>query len=676
MCKDFAQFGPLSFSFQIEGKAYSMEDIAWDYETTLLDNIFPMTVYKGDDIKIISIVYAPISADGTKRIRGLVYGVMLENISQREIHGKVILPKTFTGDMYSDITGGDGGAGVVHLVERPAAGEDIRCKYWEDAEVALPAPLETDISLLPGEYVWVPAVISAFGDSAPNEIEEHGTLFWLNSTWSYYRRIMGRLSIKTDSFSTEFMERAIIQCLGAVNMDGEGNICGANWGTYPATRYTWMKDMYYMLLPMSMFEPVFFRQGMEWFIERSVRPQGNRSAGGVSHSLGNSLTPIVMAGLYYRYTSDGKYFTSHPEIRTKIEKILEQVLLTQQTDDVYLFPSVWISDGPAYGDWHTGTNVLAWYAFNSYSDILEKAYRDTEASKRYREIAEKIKNSLEEHCIIQGPFGLQYIEGVNIDGSIPRLFHEGEESDTTLMPFYGLLEYDDTVYRNYMNFSVSEHNLSYNPVTRGISWHAKNKAYTDATSTGFVTGLANVIDENSMNSQSGYMTEIHRLTDVDGSVWWWPYDGKGCEYGQVTRGVIGKCGWACGTFLCLFVTQILGIQFDASIRVLRLNPIIYLSDFRWKGMRMGEYNFDIELIRQENLTVVNVNNRNDEYIKLHLEVPVMKGLNVSQIMVNGRQYERIQPEYKEYLNQRLFRLEEGLLNSSSNSILIRMTDKE
>ena len=53
--------------------------------------------------------------------------------------------------------------------------------------------------------------------------------------------------------------------------------------------------------------------------------------------------------------------------------------------------------------------------------------------------------------VISGPFGPQFIEGDFRDGHAPQMISDGEESDTTLMPYYGFLPYDDATYLNYMH---------------------------------------------------------------------------------------------------------------------------------------------------------------------------------------------------------------------------------
>jgi hypothetical protein len=136
-------------------------------------------------------------------------------------------------------------------------------------------------------------------------------------------------------------------------MTTDGQIAGSNWGTYPATRPVWLKDMYYSYLPFFVLDPEFFKTGILWFLKRSIRPGGRYFDGDVSHSLVNALTPVVLAGLYFASTGDSPFFTENPDLKPVLTGILKKVLRTRH-QETGLFPSDWISDVPAIGDYHTG----------------------------------------------------------------------------------------------------------------------------------------------------------------------------------------------------------------------------------------------------------------------------------------------------------------------------------
>lgn len=110
------------------------------------------------------------------------------------------------------------------------------------------------------------------------------------------------------------------------------------------------------------------------------------------------------------------------------------------------------------------------------------------------------------------------LQDVVEDGKINLLMHDGEESDTTLMPFYGYCDYFDDLYRNFMNFTVTE-NPTYDAEIKGIRWGAMS----GATFPGFISALSVAENEEEFRGKEGRLTELLRLADVDGSWWWWPY---------------------------------------------------------------------------------------------------------------------------------------------------------
>lgn len=93
-----------------------------------------------------------------------------------------------------------------------------------------------------------------------------------------------------------------------------------------------------------------------------------------------------------------------------------------------------------------------------------------------------------------------YPDIINGD-TINLMMHDGEESDTTLIPFYGYKTYDDPVVRNYARFSSSEENPTYGTECRGIKWGHES----GATFPGYTTAFSGVVDEETMNGERGFM---------------------------------------------------------------------------------------------------------------------------------------------------------------------------
>ncbi|WP_060861138.1 hypothetical protein [Paenibacillus riograndensis] len=612
MCKDFREAGPYAYCLELGGLHYHLGSDDLAYSTSLLDNLFPVTEYQLGAIKATLLVYTPVSADGSQRLRGLVYGLQLENQSGQTIAGQVTPPPADT------------------LPDQLFSGPEF-CVHVPGHKVDVNGTVP--VSLAPGQTLWVPAVIYPAGDPCPRIIGEKGTLYWLNETWAYFRGITGRLKMEEDPFAAEFYERALLQCFGSLAMDSRGYLAGSNWGTSPTTQFTWNKDMFYSLLPFHTAEPELFQQGMLWFLEHGVRPPGNRYEGGITHSLSNSLSSAVMAGLYYRTTGDKQLFLNRPGIHESICSLLEATLLTRQEEDPWLFPSVWLSDAYSLGDYHTGSNVIAWTAFVHYARIAEEVFGDTARAERYRTIAGRIRADLERLATAEGPFGLQYAEGISssgdklkdnagkytgkyadfgmqfignltAEGQINLLHHDGEESDTILMPLYGYTSYDNETYRHYMQFSLSPHNPTYNPESKGIQWGD----HSACTFPGYMSGMGMITDADSLSGEDGYLTRIRQLTDADGSLWWWPYN-NGAAYGDVVRhNNCGKCGWASGVFAGLFVSEILGLAYDASARQLSFRPLSPSSSFTWEHVKLGSGSFSVAYRKTDSSVEASIQN--------------------------------------------------------------------
>ena len=633
--KDFGQAGPFCFGMTIEGEAVSLCSGSLPCQSDLAENLFPRAVFTHPSLTATVLAYAPVSADGKTRPRALIYGLYLENTTEGDVSGTVIPPEFSPNSDYFTIP--DASGKMVECETMVECGKKAKCVPFH---------------LKKGCGQWFPMVIYAPGETdAVKVIEAAGTLHWLNETLAYFRGMLGNLTMDADPLTAAIFERAVYQGISAVGMDRDGEICGSNWGTFPATRQIWMKDMYYSCLPLSMLNPDFFRQACLWFLEHGIRPEGSKYQGGVAHSLSNSLTAVLMGVLYYEATADREFFLPHREVADAFEEILEEVLALKE-GDVWLFPTVWISDALALGKYHTGSNICAWKAFDGMARFMGEVFGDQEKQKKYGMISRNIKEAIETYMVTEGRFGPQYLEGIGgltrdtqknypiseyekkyvdqaltfypdiINGdTINLMMHDGEESDTTLIPFYGYKTYDDPVVRNYARFSSSEENPTYGTECRGIKWGHES----GATFPGYTTAFSGVVDEETMNGERGFMTELKRLCDLDGSWWWWPYR---CDTktGDVVRlNCCGKCGWAAGVFASLFMTQILGVRYDAPLKTLNFKPFSPGSGFEWKHARTGSGEFDFTYQKSEDRVTASVTSRVDYEVNLVLTL-VTEGL--------------------------------------------------
>jgi len=623
---DKSTSGPYSFAVATDGHHYDLVKGDLPLKTSFLGNLFPFTAYRGDKVDIKLLAFAPLSADGRERPRAAIYGLWLKNKSTGELKGSIRLPADPVGQYGEELTS-----------------HAVTMALMDSAEAKKPA--KVDFQLAAGKSIWVPLVIASPGDWATiAEVRKVGSLEWLKRTWTYFNGITGRLSMPSDPFTEEFLVRSVIHCIASAALDDNGAPAGVGYGTYPPVDSNNWRDMYFSMLPALQFEPRLFGSFIPWFLKYAIRPAGDFFAGGVSHSLSNSLNPVLMSGLYYAATGDRTLFLENPQLKPGLVNILEQVLASRQPSDAWLFPSRYISDGRSLGDYHTGSNVCAWFAFKSFARVLEEVYGDKANAERYREIAGRIRNSLESHNVIDGPFGKQYIEGVNRDGSVPVMFHDGEESDTTLMPFYGYLPYDNPLYKNYTRFAASRHNVAYNPETRGIIWETYGEnagvktvgpRVADATFPGYITALANVVHRESMVGTDGYMTEIRRLTDLDGSLWWWPYE-KGARRGEVSARKFTESGWATGVFVSLFVSDFLGLRYDAPAKTITFRPFSPSSDFEWRDVRLGSGRFDAVVRRKPDAVMAELANHNSYAVTADIELILPEGQILKELRVGPR----------------------------------------
>jgi len=642
--KDNSSYGPYNFTMEINGAIHNLDSVDWDFKTGLLDNIIPITEYKGPcgEFVIKLVTFAPVSNDGSQRIRGAIYGLYLENRLGKNLKGKVKLPQLMSGnrkDLSLMNTGAVSWANLDPYDFELALGDSRENKY------------EVSFDLKKGENIWVPAVFYNLGETALAEINQAGSQQCLNNTLNYFRNMLGRVETPGDPYLAEFFQRQVMASFGAIAMSPSGKIAGSNWGSYPATRQIWLKDFYYTSLPFTILDKEMAEKIIFWFSEFGVRPKGNVLEGGVNHSVGISMASLMLAGLYYQNSGDKQFFIQNKQLRNHWEQILSELISSRKDSDIWLFPSSYISDGYIIPDYHTGSNVCAWFALKSYSRILKEVYNEPEAAGRYEATASKVHSAIMERCTINGPFGKQFIEATYNDGRPAPMESDGEESDITLMPLYGFLSWDDPVYLNYMKFSVSEHNTIYRPSIHAISWYI-----TPSTAPGYMKGVCAGTDKASLFGEHGYITEIRRVTDADGSIWWWVYGwgekGITPPYGKVVRGNpggFGKAGWFSGIYSTVSIVRQMGLSFDKTANSLRFRPLMPSSGLVWNDFDIQGNKFSIKYDFNSQEESVSIINKNPVKIKMEISIPVLTLKKGYRAFVNGKSFSEFKSE--KYLNQ-------------------------
>ncbi|WP_162537954.1 hypothetical protein [Granulicella sp. WH15] len=108
-------------------------------------------------------------------------------------------------------------------------------------------------------------------------------------------------------------------------------------------------------------------------------------------------------------------------------------------------------------------------------------------------IAESIRGAIETRCVGEGPTGRRFFEGASADSSlIPG--HDGEESETTLMPFYGFCGPDDRRLLNHAALAMTTENPFYSSPDLDAIWRY-NPDLRFATFPVWTTAIAGAVDE-------------------------------------------------------------------------------------------------------------------------------------------------------------------------------------
>ncbi|MFA5058443.1 MAG: hypothetical protein WC485_10040, partial [Opitutaceae bacterium] len=501
------------------------------------------------------------------------------------------------------------------------------------------------VTLQPGESRWVPVIISAADEGVLQAVNARGFLSWLLESQRYYRGMLGRLRTPAEPYLAEFYERSVMQGLQCLAESGTGAIVGGSWGGY-ATRLNWTKDIYHSALPFMTLDPALGEKVIAWFDLHGVRPV--RTAlrelpetktlelpGGVSHSVGLSVAAPLLAGVLYDHTGDAGPFLRHPEWKANWARVLDAVLATRRDPDIWLVPTHFVSDGAVLADYHTGSNVCLWRALSGYARLLGEVWKDAPGAKRYGAAAAKVKAALLEKTVVAGPAGRQFIEATWRDGRPPTMESDGEESDTTLMPYFGFLPYDDEAYLNYMQFSMSAANPRFTPELGSLTWESS----IPSTAPGYSKGLCAGLDRESLFGDQGFFTNLRRVTDADGCLWWWPY-GSGAftrsKPGRAAYLYVGKSGWSASVNALLISSRFLGVSYDAPRREFRFAPLAATGDFTWQDLPMGNEHFDVAYTRTPSGARAIINNRNEHALTLEATLPVA-GLKPPFIVtVNGR----------------------------------------
>lgn len=598
------------------GQGEPVATTAVDYEDALL----PIFIQRKGDLEVHRHLFAPLDGDLRNAPRAILCQLELINSGTSELictasagTGTPAAARPFESLIRLDAEAEDGTTGTCRL---PAGGRAVLSFAFLIGETA-EALRQTEVLL-----------------------RSRPAAAWHQQTLAWHRVRVGQLSIPENPFWPEFLVRMSELCRQPIMYQTDGSSGGMFIGSNLQdsemwNRNLWMKDCFYEVLPMALLAPGLCADAIPFFVDRGMptAPYGRGlerfpDAAPETHSLSLSLAPFVLAGKYNEATGDTAWFKAYPALLETARERFKSILDSRKDKDIFLFPSMYISDGDARGDWHTGSNLLAWYAFHAMARIAAEAYGDTGLASDWAGIANRIAQDLRTRCTGDSPQGRRYFEGAKRDGSFIRE-KDGEESDMALMPFYGFTSADDPALILHHRIGMSTANPLYSEALDAIWWH--DNSWHGTTFPAWITALAGVTGENELNQR---LERIAALSDLDGSVWWWPYRYGETDRQAVSRGPV-KCAWAAGVFICKVIHDIMGLRVDVPARQVTFRPFHPWSGFSWKTCHMGTALFDFDDHSETAKRTITIRNLNPEPYKATAELVLPENTRLTACLING-----------------------------------------
>jgi hypothetical protein len=501
---------------------------------------------------------------------------------------------------------------------------------------------ESAITLESGESHTIVLTVSLDrgNDSPLDAIDSQTAEHRLSDTLIGLRNRYGRLALGSDSYFGDHLERQAELARQAIILDESGRHAGSFWGSDANDRPdVWMLDLYYSALPLAQLDPKLCRATIDFFVRYGLPPAawGNYAAADeghplpgvdpVSHSIDNATAAVSLAGAYLDATGDHESLLDDEEFLAYGIRVIELLFASRESGQT-LFPTVFISDGPARGDFHTGSNVKAWHAVSTMSRLLSLLPSETKRAETWKLEAEKIRDAVLAQCSGTGSFGPELFEGVWNDGSHVA-GHDGEESDLTLASFYGFTPADDRLIVNHALSAFSTDNPYFIAATGGVSWW--DFRFHGPTFPAYIHALSAAAAEEQILPA---LESIRQRTDIDGSLWWWPHLHEETDPANVLRGP-GKCGWAAGVYLCKVIHDFLGLRPNAVENTLTFVPFSPWSAINWNEARLGKFAFDVEYSLTADGIHAAITNRADEMFTVEIDLLIPKDRSSASIEHDG-----------------------------------------
>ncbi|MGA2608559.1 MAG: hypothetical protein ABSH01_14025 [Terriglobia bacterium] len=598
-------------------------------QVELLGAVFPLFKYEVEDLAVRLLAFAPESAGtGTQAPRAILTLVEVHNEGKEMWEGSLLAPGL------RDVANADATA-----ISTPA--ESPHPRFTEvpvpigpgfEAVMCLnptrwdPRCPEVCISLQPEERA-ICGFALLLGTSVEDlrntskEILGRSAISWFNETWRAREKRYGQLSIPAAPYFSESYIRLLEADRSAILYSGEGRLfSGGPSGCVD--------------FGMMLSEPKFLADALRSLGTYRPRMAGTPNREDLSYSLVNSLGLLPSASLYYRATDDRSLFLEAPGILEFARERLTDILALRQGEP-YLFPSKMLWDGPTLGDYHTGSNIMAWLAFQGMGRLAREIYGEEQLGNQWGEVADKIKRDIYRHCVGKSRLGPRFFEGGNADGTFAA-GHNGEEAFTTLAPFFGFCEADDRALINHAKLAFTEDNPLYEPAVDGIWWDNRGAWGSGITTPGQMAMLVAINNEAELQQR---LDQLRTLTDLDGSIWWWPYLYPCNDRRNIRRRDwptdTSKSGFTMAIASCLLANNVLGMSVDVPARRVALRPFCPWGEFNWERARLGNSRFDVAYKQEEKRIMGRITNRNHQPYEAMIELTLPTSAAPRATTLNG-----------------------------------------
>lgn len=504
-------------------------------------------------------------------------------------------------------------------------------------------------SVAPGESVEFEVRLE-FGTPDSAALRAGDVRAALNAELHGRRHGSGILTIPGEAWASGQMQRLVeLARQSGLNLT-DGRSIGSFWGSNAnPIPDVWFRDFAYTTLALVEFAPDQAAANLgylcryaipdaAWEREADVYPD----ATGLEHSIGNACLPAVVAGRLIEIHGPAVVAALKPELSDYLTSMLDQLFASHQGPDS-LYSTLYISDGPSRGDFHTGSNIVVWAALSACADTLSDLVGSDRSSQAAR-IAAQLRSAIESQCVTElGDFGPGFVEGIYSDGRAVAV-HDGEESDLTLASYFGFAHRDDSRVINHARWAWSPQNPYYGKVTGGVDFWDWDD-YNGITYPGHAHQLAAASTPTELASA---LDAIRRTTDVDGSMWWWPFAHGETDPTRVKRG-LGKCGWVAGVTTARLMHDVFGVRRSWRTRTVTVAPYLPWGGFDWSDLPLGDGTLDLTVESGSDKVTIALVNHTSAEVTVNLEAPVPVGAMIEDITfgsANARYQSQVVQSYR------------------------------